>query len=245
MPMRFLYSMGVGGRSSRCAPAPSRWSCCRPCSSRSVPASTRWRPPACSATLPGGAPGGERRVVPARARGDAPPGRSRARDRRAAARDRLAGAAPGTHAGRLARAAGLLAAPPGGGSDHPRLRRERCADRHDGRARAGRRARRAPVGRAWRRWCGGPRRRRPARPASWGRRATSGATHGRSEMCLTAVSARPPTSAGSQPARPRRPADRCSWAVAPRGLSTRRPRSPRTPRWRLRSSCSSPAGSCS
>ena len=35
-PLRFLYSMGIGGDGRRrCRPEPSRWSCCRRCSSRS------------------------------------------------------------------------------------------------------------------------------------------------------------------------------------------------------------------
>ncbi len=52
-----------------------------------------------------------------------------------------------------------------------------------------------PAGRAWWRWCGGRRRWPPARPASWGRRAISGATRGRPNWCRAAASARPPTSA--------------------------------------------------
>ncbi len=82
------------------------------------------------------ATGGERRLVPARARGHAPPGRRRAGHRGALDRDRAPRPAPAADPRRRARAARLRTAPPGGRSDYARLRRRWLTGDHDGRARA-------------------------------------------------------------------------------------------------------------
>ena len=136
MPLRFLYSMGVGGAIVALSAGAV--------SLIVLPAVLVALGPRINALAPeapaaqrraGGTTGRERRLVSARARGDAPAGCGRAGHRRLVARDRTAGSAPGADARRRARTAGLLAAPPGGGHDHPRLCRQRRANGHAGGAR--------------------------------------------------------------------------------------------------------------
>ena len=135
--------------------------------------------------------------------------------------------APAADPSRRARAAGLLAEPPDRGNAQQGIRQRRLADDHDRRARVPRaqartstRSRSARSGRPLA---------RQARPC---RRAISAATPGRSNCSRAAPTPRRPTSSwctgcARSSTRPER------WSAArPPGSSTRRPRSPPTCRWR-------------
>ena len=96
--------------------------CARPTDQRARPRAAATQRGAC------GTAGRARRLVPARARGDAPPGVDRTGHSRGADRDLATGAPPAADPGRRARAAELRPATPGRGSDHPRLRRRWLPD---------------------------------------------------------------------------------------------------------------------
>ncbi len=192
-PLRFLYSMGIGGaivtlsagavslivlpgRARRARTAHQRAGARAPAAQRRA----------------GRAPGRERRLVSPRARCHAP---SRAWsllgtvDR--ADRDCAARAAPAADPGRRPRAAHLGAAPPGGRSDHPRLRRGRLADGDARRARAPQSGSgaRSPRSRTARRPSPAPRRASPGAP-----RYLGAGDVGDRNAARGARTARPPTS---------------------------------------------------
>ena len=94
-PLRFLYSMGVGGALVALSAGAVSLIVLPAVLIVARPAHQRARARAAAAQRRAGGPGDrERSVVPARAHGHAPARPRRARDRRGAARDRAAGAAP-------------------------------------------------------------------------------------------------------------------------------------------------------